>query len=221
MADLRVLIWDEQTQPQSVYPAFINGALGAHLEQISGLSVKLANLSEPEQGLSEAALAETDVLLWWGHARHKDVLDEHAERVASRVRAGMGLVTLHSAHYSKPFILLNGTPCSLGGWREDGEPTHMETLLPEHPIAAGIPATWEVAQDEMYDEPFGIPEPNAVIFQARWDKGEEFRAGCTWERGQGRNFYFQPGHETYPVYADPNVMRVIENGVFWVARRER
>jgi len=221
MADLRVLIWDEQTQPQSVYPEFINGALGKHLGQVPGLTVSLARLKDPEQGLSAAALAATDVVVWWGHAKHAEVADEHAERVARRVREGMGLVTLHSAHYSKPFKLLNGTPCGLGGWREDGEPTHMETLLPEHPIAAGIPAAWDVAQDEMYDEPFEISEPDAVIFFARWDKGETFRAGCVWERGQGRNFYFQPGHETYPVYEDPTVLRVIENGVFWAGRRER
>lgn len=106
--------------------------------------------------------------------------------------------------------------CVFPAYRPDGAPSHVTTLLPRHPIAAGLPAKWDVAQTEMYDEPFHVPPPDAVIFEERWDQGEHFRSGCVWQVGKGRVFYFRPGHETYPVYQQAEPLRVIENAVRWL-----
>lgn len=107
--------------------------------------------------------------------------------------------------------------CVFPAWRADGAPSHVRTLLPEHPIASGLPKGWDIPQTEMYDEPFHVPTPDAVIFEERWDKGEHFRSGSAWQVGNGRVFYFRPGHESYPVYRQTENLRVIENAVRWVA----
>jgi trehalose utilization protein len=109
--------------------------------------------------------------------------------------------------------------CVFPSWRGDGAPGHMTTLLPKHPIAAGLPAKWDVNQTEMYDEPFHVPQPDEVIFEERWDKGEHFRSGCVWKVGKGRVFYFRPGHETFPVYKQPETLRVVENAVRWLGKK--
>jgi trehalose utilization protein len=107
--------------------------------------------------------------------------------------------------------------CIFPAYRADGAPSHVITLLPDHPIAAGLPAKWDVKQTEMYDEPFHVPKPDAVVFEERWDKGEHFRSGCVWEVGRGRVFYFRPGHETYPVFKQAEPLRVVENAARWLA----
>ena len=107
--------------------------------------------------------------------------------------------------------------CVFPAWRADGAPSHVTTLLPQHPIAAGLPEHWDVAKTEMYDEPFHVPTPDAVIFEEKWDKGEHFRSGCVWTVGHGRVFYFRPGHETFPVYLQVEPLRVLENAVRWLA----
>ena len=173
-----------------------------------------ATLEQPEHGLSHERLAHTDVLLWWGHAAHGEVADEIVERVQRRVWEGMGLIVLHSGHFSRIFRRLLGTPCSLT-WREAGEKERLWAVNPAHPIARGIDGHLELPQSEMYGEPFAIPEPLETVFISWFDGGEVFRSGCTWQRGAGRLFYFGPGHETYPIYHDPIVQHVLTNAVRW------
>jgi trehalose utilization protein len=111
-------------------------------------------------------------------------------------------------------LLLPG--CIFPAYRNDGKPSHLRTLLPEHPIARGIPATWDLPQTEMYDEPFHVPVPDAVLFEEKWDAGEHFRSGCVWQVGKGRVFYFRPGHETYPIYRQELPLKIIENAARWL-----
>jgi len=111
--------------------------------------------------------------------------------------------------------------CIFPAYRADGAPGHLTTLLPNHPIAAGLPLKWDVSQTEMYDEPFHVPKPDAVVFEERWDKGEHFRSGCVWNVGKGRVFYFRPGHETFPVFKQAEPLRVVENAARWVGASSR
>jgi trehalose utilization protein len=110
--------------------------------------------------------------------------------------------------------------CCFPAYRGDGKPSQMRILLPDHPIARGLPATFTIDQTEMYDEPFHVPPPDQVVLEERWATGEWFRSGCVWKIGQGRVFYFRPGHEIYGVYKNPNVLKVIENAVRWLGTRE-
>src|SRR5262249_2110010 len=159
--------------------------------------VRTATLDEPEHGLPDRLLAATDVLVWWGHEAHADVPDELAERVQQRVLGGMGFVVLHSGHFSKPFVRLMGTSCSLR-CREAADRELIWTVHPGHPIAAGIPAVIPLEQHEMYGEFFDIPAPDELIFVSSFSGGEVFRSGCCFYRGKGKIFYFSPGHETFP-----------------------
>ena len=165
-------------------------------------------------------LAETDVLTWWGHIAHGDVSDEVVARVHEAVLGGMGLLVLHSAHYSKIFKRLLGTPCDLR-WRNEGERELVWTVAPSHPIAAGVPNPIEIEAQEMYGEPFAIPAPEELVFISSFAGGEVFRGGCTWTRGAGRIFYFSPGDQDYPVYHHPDIKRVLANAVQWAAPRLR
>ena len=176
--------------------------------------MRCATLQEPDHGLSEETLAATDVLTWWGHAAHGQVDDKIVERVQKRVWEGMGLLVLHSGHYSKIFKRLMGTSCSLT-WREAGEKERLWVCNPGHPIAAGIDKYFELPNTEMYGEPFGIPTPDEQVFISWFEGGEVFRSGCTWKRGQGKIFYFRPGHEAYPIYHDRNVRLVLKNAARW------
>jgi trehalose utilization protein len=189
-------------------------ALAEALGKKRDFIIRTATLDEPEQGVSQAILDETDVLLWWGHAAHDQVLDETVTRVQQRVLAGMGLIVLHSGHWSKVFKRLMGTSCALC-WREAGERERVWVVNPGHPIAAGLGDCIEIEQSEMYGEPFGIPTPDELIFVSWFQGGEVFRSGATWTRGSGRIFYFSPGHEVYPIYHHPDVQRVIANGIRW------
>jgi len=217
---VRVLVWSEFSEPKEVYPTGIHGALADYLRTIPRLEVKVAQISDPEQGVGEGALKNTEVLFWWGHARHDEVSEAAAARIVRRVRQeGMGFVALHSAHFSKPFIALMGTECSLGGWREDGKPEYIRVVAPDHPIAKGI-ADFVVPQEEMYNEPFAVPPPEVLLLESRWESGEYFRSGCCWTCGKGRVFYFRPGHETFPVMFQPEVRRVLRNAAFWAAGGE-
>lgn len=224
---IQVVVWNENVHEQSsavvraVYPDGIHGALATALDAVEGISATTATLQEPEHGLSTARLAATDVLLWWGHAAHGEVADGIVERVQRRVWEGMGLIVLHSAHFSRIFQRLMGTPCSLT-WREAGEKERVWATNPAHPIAAGIDqGRFELAQSEMYGEPFAIPEPQETVFLSWFAGGEVFRSGCTWQRGAGRIFYFAPGHETYPIYHDANVQQVLVNAVRWAHTASR
>jgi trehalose utilization protein len=217
----RILIWNEFRHEKqhpavaAVYPDGIHAAIAAPLAA-AGFPVRTATLDEPEHGLSEAALAETDVLIWWGHMAHDDVDDAIVARVQQRVLAGMGLVVLHSGHFSKLFKRLMGTSCDLK-WREADERERIWVVAPSHPIAAGLGEYFELAREEMYGEFFDIPAPDELVLVSWFQGGEVFRSGCCYTRGAGRIFYFRPGHETYPTYYDANVQRVIANGVRWAA----
>lgn len=218
---IRVLVWNEyrheKLQPPvaEIYPRGIHAAIGEYLQKCGDISVELACLDDPEQGLSEKALSETDVLIWWGHMAHDEVTDESVERVCRHVNAGMGFIPLHSAHHSRVFKRLCGTSCNLK-WRH-GDRERVWTVIPSHPIARGIPGHFELPHEEMYGEPFDIPTPDEVVFMGWFAGGEVFRSGVTYRRGAGKIFYFQPGHEEYPTFHDPDVLRVIENAVRWAA----
>ena len=200
---IRALVWGENVHEQTnevvagVYPDGMHTAIAATLNGDSGIRAETATLQDPEHGLQERRLAETDVLLWWGHAAHGQVADAIVERVARRVWEGMGLILLHSAHFSKVFKRLMGTPCALN-WREAGERERLWVVNPGHPIAAGLPAHFELENEEMYGEPFSVPEPLETVFISWFQGGEVFRSGLTYQRGAGKIFYFRPGHETYP-----------------------
>jgi trehalose utilization protein len=161
-------------------------------------------------------LDATEVLVWWGHRAHAEVADELVDAVQRRVLAGMGLIVLHSAHFSKIFKRLTGTPCTLK-WRDDGERERIWTVAPGHPVATGVPARFELEREEMYSEPFAVPPPEELVFISWFAGGEVFRSGCCYRRGRGRIFYFRPGHETFPTYYHPTVQRVIATAVRWTA----
>jgi trehalose utilization protein len=180
------------------------------------LKVSTATLDDREHGLSEEALVQADVLTWWGHMAHEEVKDEVVERVYRRVLKGMGLIVLHSGHFSKIFRKLMGTSCNLK-WREAGEKERLWVVSPDHPIAAGLGEFIEIEHEEMYGEFFDIPAPDTLVFASWFKGGEVFRSGCCYQRGQGRIFYFRPGHETYPTYYNPQVMQAFYNAVLWAA----
>ena len=199
---------------KGVYPDGIHNAIANLLSADSNLEVSTATLEQEEHGLTKEVLDKTDVLIWWGHAAHGKVEDEIVERVADQVCAGMGLIVLHSSHFSKIFKRLMGTPCNLK-WREAGERMRLWTTSPNHPITAGVPEHFEFENEEMYGEPFGIPQPLDTVFVAWYEGGEVFRSGVTFKRGAGNIFYFSPGHETYPTYHNEIVGKILVNAVNW------
>ncbi|MFS4436891.1 ThuA domain-containing protein [Paracoccaceae bacterium GXU_MW_L88] len=217
---IRVTVWNENVHEQENkivadnYPNGIHGIIADALNADDGIEATTATLQEPEHGLTAERLAETDVLFWWGHKAHGDVSDEVCERVCEAVWSGMGMVFLHSAHFSKPFKRLMGTPCNLT-WREAGERERLWLTSRNHPIAAGLGDSFELEYEEMYGEPFGVPEPLETVFVSWFQGGEVFRSGLTYKRGAGNVFYFRPGHETYPTYHDENVQRVLLNAAKW------
>ena len=221
---IRVTIWNEfrheKTNPKAaeIYPKGIHEAIAAHLRTDARLHISTATLDEPEHGLSEDVVRQTDVMLWWGHLAHDELSNLIVERVYQRVMAGMGLVVLHSGHFSRVFRKLMGTSCDLK-WRESGDREILWVTHPGHPILEGIDDYFVLPVEEMYGEFFDIPEPDETILISSFTGGEVFRSGCTFTRGAARIFYFRPGHETYPTYYDPNVLRVIQNAVHWVAPR--
>jgi trehalose utilization protein len=166
--------------------------------------------------LTEEVLNQTDVLLWWGHMAHGEVADEIVDRVHQRVLDGMGLIVLHSGHFSKIFQKLMGTTCDLK-WREDGLSAKVWNVNPSHPITQGVGEWIDLDQEEMYGEHFDVPAPDELIFITGYPNGEVFRGGMTYRRGNGKIFYFQPGHETFPTYYHPTIQRVIKNAVHWAA----
>lgn len=221
----RITVWNEYRHEKSeeavreIYPDGIHAAIAGFLRE-RGFSVRTATLDEPEHGLSQSVLDETDVLIWWGHMAHEEVRDEVVDRVQARVLDGMGLIALHSAHYSKIFKRLMGTTCNLR-WREVGEKERIWTVANGHPIAQGVGPHFELPHTEMYGEYFDIPEPDVLVFVSWFAGGDIFRSGCCWQRGFGRVFYFAPGHETYPIYWDLNVQQVIENACYWSASHQQ
>ena len=273
---VRAVVWDEQQPAQKqAYDNFLGNAIADYLKGRPGLTVKSVRLDDPEQGLSDATLDECDVLVWWGHVRHREVAPATGRRIVERIKAGrLSLIALHSAHWAQPFVqamyertthdVLKTMPeaqrkrvrinyvhprpyaapkrdepltpssrsrdledgsieitiklpmCVFPAWRADGKPSHVRTLEPDHPIARGIPARFDIPQTEMYDEPFHVPQPDAVVFEETWDAGERFRSGCVWDVGRGKVFYFRPGHETYAVYKEKVPLQILENAARWL-----
>jgi trehalose utilization protein len=193
-------------------------AIANALRADEALHVETATLDEPGHGLSPERLAATDVLLWWGHKAHHEVGDWAVDLVAREVLAGMGAVFLHSAHFSKPFKRLMGTGCDLK-WREAGDREVLWVTRPGHPLVDGIDDHIVLPHEEMYGEFFDVPEPDETVMISSFTGGEVFRSLMTWTRGAGRVAYFRPGHETYPTYHDPQVLRVIRNACHWAAAR--
>jgi trehalose utilization protein len=222
---IRVTIWNEYIHEREnaavkkIYPEGIHQVVAATLSNHLGDSVEIraATIDQPEHGLSERLLNETDVLTWWGHAAHERVSDAIVDRVQKRVLEGMGLLMMHSGHASKIFRRLMGTSCMLR-WREAAEKERVWNINPAHPITAGLSDEYfELPHTEMYGEFFDIPQPDELVFISWFEGGEVFRSGCTFRRGKGKIFYFSPGHETFPIYHDANVQRILANGVAWLA----
>jgi trehalose utilization protein len=273
-APIRVVVWDERNPAQQkAYTNFIGNQLALYLQTLPDVSVKSVGLNDPEQGLTDDIITNCDVLVWWSHVKNKSVPEEKAQQIAARIKAGkLGLITLHSALTSRPFIEAmnertredvaktipagtqtefilpkaykdpletdpitprvemtnapDGRPlarvflpiCEITHWRETGEAVQLTTLLPAHPIAQDVPPHFDIPHTEVYSEPFHVPAPDAVIFQEETAKGELFRSGMVWKVGQGRVFYFCPGHETFPIYCDPTVQKIIGNAVQWLGK---
>lgn len=242
---LRVLVWDEYPAhaPKEIYPEGIRGAIAAGLRELDAnneIDVTPIGLDEPDQGLSDEALKSADVLLWWGHARHGEVEQSLADKIANEVKTrGLGFICLHSGHYSKPFKTVLGATGDLkGGWRESDDSEEIRVCAPWHPIAEGV-QDFTLPNEEMYGAPFGVPPFQTLVLQSRFSVGNEtFPSGIVWTIGEGidpeftsgpgggkgqgegvgRVFYFRPGHESYPTYFDANVKRVLYNAVRWAGK---
>lgn len=216
---VKALVWSEFTEPKDVYPEGIHGAIAEHLNSTGKVEAKVVQLSDPDQGVSEADLEWADVLLWWGHQKHRDVTDETVGRIVKAVNeGGMGYFALHSAHYSRGLIELLGDGCGLGGVGDGGAET-ITVADPDHPIADGV-TEFVIPRVEYFIEPFAVPEPEAVVLKSTFEKTDGwFRALCCWTVGDGRVLYFRPGHETFPIMRQPEVQKVILNGTLWGAKR--
>lgn len=218
---IRVTVWNEgvhektHEEVRKVYPNGMHAVIAEAL-QGAGFTTRTATLDEPEHGLTQEVLAQTDVLTWWGHMAHNRVEDAIADRVAKRVLEGMGLIVLHSGHMSKPFLRLMGTTGALK-WREIGERERLWVVDPTHPIVQGLEEQIVIEHEEMYGEHFDVPAPDQLVYVSWFQGGEVFRSGCCWNRGLGKIFYFRPGHETYPTYYQKEVQQVIINAVKWAA----
>lgn len=223
---LTVTVWNEgvhekkHAKVRELYPDGMGHQIAQYLRKQKGIGeVRVCELNDPEQGLTDEILETTDVMTWWGHLAHDKVKDKNAKRVQEAVLKGMGLLVLHSGHYAKPFQLLMGTSCSLKWreWQNIGEKERLWVVDPAHPIVEGMPEYFELERAEMYGEHFDIPQPDQLVLISWFQGGEVFRSGCCWHRGQGKVFYFRPGHETLPIYYNDNVLRIIYNGVKWAA----
>jgi Trehalose utilization protein len=220
MKKIQVTVWNEyrheveSEEIRKIYPEGIHGCIASFLKE-AGMDTKTATLDEPLHGLTDEVLDNTDVLLWWGHIAHEEVSDEIVEKVYRRVHDGMGLIILHSGHASKICSKLLGTPSIDLKWREDGDKEILWCVSPGHPIMDGLDEKIVLEHEETYGEFFNIPQPDELIFISWFEGGEVFRSGCCWNRGKGRMFYFKPGHESFPIYYNPEIQKVIINAVKW------
>lgn len=224
MADIiRVTVWNEFRHEKeleackAIYPDGMHAVIADFLSTEPDIEARTATLDEPDHGLSDQVLAETDVLTWWGHMAHHEVRDDIVEKVHARVLEGMGLLCLHSSHFSKIFRKLVGSSATLR-WREAGEKERLWVVQPGHPIVKGIGDYMELPHTEMYGEFFDVPQPDNLVLISWFAGGEVFRSGICYYRGCGKVFYFRPGHETFPIFKDPQVQRVIINAVRWAAQ---
>lgn len=222
-AKQRVVVWSERTAPKDVYPDDINGAIAKGLEGLENWEVIKKNIDDPEQGVSDELLSQTEVLIWWGHKRHGEVKDALVERIVKRVKeGGMGFISVHSSHFAKPYKKLMGTACSWSEYKVDGSSVQVVVKEPNHPIAKGV-KDFNLPQTERYGEPYKVPTPEAVVFDGIYNRPdgthEPSRQGLCWTVGKGKVFYFQPGHETFPDLFRPEVQLIFRNAVVWAAPR--
>lgn len=217
---IRVTVWNEYRHEKidkevaDVYPQGIHNTIASFLGKEQDIEVRTATLDEPDHGLSDQVLDNTDVLIWWGHIAHNEVRDDIVDKILKKVLCGMGLIVLHSGHMSKIFTRLMGTSCTLK-WREIGEKERLWVIEPNHPITEGLGEYVELVHEEMYGERFDIPAPDTLVFGGWFQGGELFRSGCCYNRGYGKVFYFQPGHETYPTYHNEQIQKILVNAVRW------
>ena len=217
---IKVTVWNEffhektEEVVKNIYPEGIHKAIAEFLGKEDDIEVRTATLDDEDCGLTQEVLDDTDVLIWWGHVRHDLVPDEVVKRVQTEVLKGMGMIFLHSAHHSKPFKALMGTTCNLC-WRESGDFERVWVVDPASPITQGLGKYFEIPHEEMYGERFDIPEPDRLVLLGWYEQGEVFRSGCCFKRGNGKIFYFQPGHESCPTYYIPEVQLVLKNAVRW------
>ena len=121
---IKVTVWNEfyhektEEKVKAIYPEGLHKTIAEFLGKEEDIVVRCATLDDPDCGLTQEVLDDTDVLIWWGHMKHGDVPDEVVDRVQASVLKGMGMIFLHSAHHSKPFKRLMGTTCNLG-WRDE------------------------------------------------------------------------------------------------------
>lgn len=223
---IRVTVWNEfvhekkEERVRDIYPEGIHRAIADFLGEEEDMVVRTATLEDPECGLTQEVLDDTDVLLWWAHACHDRVPDAVAERVHNAVLSGMGAIFLHSAHYAKPFRRLMGTSCTVP-WNEQNERERIWVCAPSSPIVQGVGEYFDIPHEEMYGEHFDIPEPDRLVLIGWYESGNVCRSGCCYNRGNGRIFYFQPGHETFPVYHQKEIQTILKNAVRWAAPQFR
>ena len=274
--NVRVVVWDErQPKQQQMYKNFLGNHIAEHLRKQKGFTVRSVGLDDPQQGLSDDVLDKCDVLIWWGHVRQGEVSIATGRRIVERIKAGkLSLLTLHSAHWSTPFMVAMEertkqdalaklpaeqrakakiewvgkverkapkrdaklTPsvsyekqadggvlvrivrpnCCFPAYAAHGKPSKVKTVTARHPIARGVPKEFTLPQTEMYDEPFHVPKPDAVVFEERWEDGQWFRAGMVWKIGKGQVFYFRPGHENFNVFHQPVSLKIVANAARWL-----
>jgi trehalose utilization protein len=217
---VNALVWSEGTEPEDVYPDGIRGAVAEFLSEESDIEARTRSIEDESQGVSESDLEWADVVLWWGHLRHDDVTDETVDRVERHVREdGVGFVSLHSAHYARPYKRLIDASGDLGGHRlADGESEYVEVRASDHPIAEGVD-DFTIPEVEMFAEPYDIPEPETVVFHSEYSEGDEqFRSGVTFQFDEGRGFYFRPGHEEFEIYRNEDVQRALVNATRWAGQ---
>jgi trehalose utilization protein len=221
---MKVLIFNEfmheklSESVSAIYPNGIHNTIADALK-CDDISIKTVTLDDENCGITESVLNDTDVLIWWGHMGHDRVPNEVSRLVQQAVLKGMGFIALHSSHLSKPFTTLMGTSCTLKC--SDNERERLWVTAPSHPIAQGLPEHFELAHEELYGEFFDVPTPDDIVFIGWFAGGEVFKSGCTFTRGYGKIFYFQPGHEDYPTYHDKNIIKVLQNAVRWAAPTTR
>src|SRR5579862_6666753 len=85
---IHVVVWDEQ-QPRAkkAYENFLGNAIADYLKTRPNLEVKSVALDDPDQGISDELLSKTDVIIWWGHVRHRDVKPELGKKIVDRIVA--------------------------------------------------------------------------------------------------------------------------------------
>jgi trehalose utilization protein len=222
-----VVVWSEGTAPKGVYPNDINGAIAEGLrasEQLKEWDVVVANLSDPDQGLPDALLAKADVLVWWGHKKHGEVKDELVNRIEKRVKEeGMGFIALHSAHFAKPNKRLMGSPCTFKAYVGDNKETVIKVTDADHPLAKGVAKEFTIENAERYSDPYAVPPAAATPFGGthihKDGVKEESTQGYCWTVGKANYFYFQAGHETNPIYFQPEIRKIMANAVIWAAKK--